>query len=70
MVRDKRGSLDDEIESNWEFIQFAAQYIENQLDQLHMLGLDDSDRETIPDYEIFPQMMSDLSDQMMMVSAG
>lgn len=42
---------------------FAAQLIENQLDQLQMLGLDDSDRETIPDCEIYPHMMGELSDQ-------
>lgn len=40
-----------------------AQLIENQLDQLHMLGLDDSDRETIPDCEIYPHMVGELSDQ-------
>lgn len=31
-----------------------------------MLGLDDSDRETIPDCEIYPHMMGELSDQVMM----
>lgn len=48
------------------FPSLAAQLIENQLDQLHMLGLDDSDRETIPDCEIYPHMMGELSDQVMM----
>lgn len=33
-----------------------------------MLGLDDSDRETIPDCEIYPHMMGELSDQVMMMT--
>lgn len=34
-----------------------------------MLGLDDSDRETIPDCEIYPHMMGELSDQVMPAEA-
>lgn len=34
-----------------------------------MLGLDDSDRETIPDCEIYPHMMGELSDQVIPAEA-
>lgn len=54
----------ERIKSNPPLI-ITAQLIENQLDQLHMLGLDDSDRDTIPDCEIYPQLMGELSDQVM-----